>query len=434
MAVSAATMAGEPKPWEINEKCVRCRCIAGSRICGGRVLHRGVRSWLSRSISSFVICYSKSSLVGTCSAKILSNPGSYAPVSYSLVTLCDDTNPVALSVGPSIDAVDTRPLVAMEIQFRICIQSHGPNVLLRLQHDGKWQFALAENREQLAKYEFYIRTYLQPTMSEAWRLLLCVDPPASSNQFFQVSRVIVVRRSCFLLCMDLITMISIWKWPILYARIRTRTLTVLRRHPATMRSDTRAVTNVAALRPPWLCTWTYWTTNLAVPGPSRKRRSANQCPARPDLCRFSWLQIGTYDGRRRHWNQRVVKWLCHICEFIICRNMRTVRHRLGPFSFSTPTIPRPLQPIKILGSTKRIAEFSIAMGTKTNTRVCAVRMLQCTCGGRQAVCIDEFRTPLFWFEAFAMNDSVSLWTVHKYMRCIIRLIYSVCILCPFTVS
>lgn len=56
MAVSAATMAGDPKPCDISEKCVRWRCMAGSRICGGRVLHSGVRSWFSRSISSFVIC------------------------------------------------------------------------------------------------------------------------------------------------------------------------------------------------------------------------------------------------------------------------------------------------------------------------------------------------------------------------------------------
>lgn len=44
MAVNAATMAGEPNPCEINEKCVKCRCIAGSKICGGLVLHNGVRS------------------------------------------------------------------------------------------------------------------------------------------------------------------------------------------------------------------------------------------------------------------------------------------------------------------------------------------------------------------------------------------------------
>lgn len=54
MAVNAATMAGEPKPWDINEKCVRCRCIDGSKMCCGRVLHRGDRSWFSKSISSFV--------------------------------------------------------------------------------------------------------------------------------------------------------------------------------------------------------------------------------------------------------------------------------------------------------------------------------------------------------------------------------------------
>ena len=55
MAVRAATMAGEPKPCVMRLKWVRCRCIVGSSICGGRVLHSGERSWFSRSISSFVI-------------------------------------------------------------------------------------------------------------------------------------------------------------------------------------------------------------------------------------------------------------------------------------------------------------------------------------------------------------------------------------------
>lgn len=54
IAVKAATIAGDPKPCDINEKWVKCRCIDGSNICGGLVLHKGVRSWLSRSISSFV--------------------------------------------------------------------------------------------------------------------------------------------------------------------------------------------------------------------------------------------------------------------------------------------------------------------------------------------------------------------------------------------
>lgn len=44
MAVNAATIAGEPKPCDINEKWVRCRCIDGSKMCCGRVLHKGDRS------------------------------------------------------------------------------------------------------------------------------------------------------------------------------------------------------------------------------------------------------------------------------------------------------------------------------------------------------------------------------------------------------
>ena len=32
MADNAATMAGEPKPWVIMEKCVRCLWMLGSRI------------------------------------------------------------------------------------------------------------------------------------------------------------------------------------------------------------------------------------------------------------------------------------------------------------------------------------------------------------------------------------------------------------------
>ena len=56
MAVRAATMAGLPKPCEISEKCVRWRWMLGSKICCGRVLHSGDLSWLSRSISSLVIC------------------------------------------------------------------------------------------------------------------------------------------------------------------------------------------------------------------------------------------------------------------------------------------------------------------------------------------------------------------------------------------
>ena len=55
MADKEATMAGEPKPWVIMEKWVRCLCMAGSRIGCGLVLQRGERSWFSRSISSLQI-------------------------------------------------------------------------------------------------------------------------------------------------------------------------------------------------------------------------------------------------------------------------------------------------------------------------------------------------------------------------------------------
>ena len=54
MAVSAATMAGDPNPWVIMEKWVRCLWMPGSRIMEGLVLHSGLRSWFRRSISSLV--------------------------------------------------------------------------------------------------------------------------------------------------------------------------------------------------------------------------------------------------------------------------------------------------------------------------------------------------------------------------------------------
>ena len=55
MADNAATMAGEPKPWVIMEKWVRCLWMLGSRIGCGLVLHRGDLSWFNRSISSLQI-------------------------------------------------------------------------------------------------------------------------------------------------------------------------------------------------------------------------------------------------------------------------------------------------------------------------------------------------------------------------------------------
>ena len=54
MAVSPATMAGDPKPWVMREKWVRCLWMAGSSRGWGRVLHSGLRSWFRRSISSLV--------------------------------------------------------------------------------------------------------------------------------------------------------------------------------------------------------------------------------------------------------------------------------------------------------------------------------------------------------------------------------------------
>ena len=55
MADNAATMAGEPKPWVIIEKWVRCLWMLGSRIGWGLVLHRGDLSWFNRSINSLQI-------------------------------------------------------------------------------------------------------------------------------------------------------------------------------------------------------------------------------------------------------------------------------------------------------------------------------------------------------------------------------------------
>ena len=51
----AATIAGDPNPCVMSEKCVRWRWIVGSRICWGRVLQSGERSWFKRSINSLVI-------------------------------------------------------------------------------------------------------------------------------------------------------------------------------------------------------------------------------------------------------------------------------------------------------------------------------------------------------------------------------------------
>lgn len=70
MAVRAATMAGLPNPWVMSEKCVKWRWMFGSRIICGRVLHSGDLSWLSKSISSLVICLErKAEKVKTCTCK-----------------------------------------------------------------------------------------------------------------------------------------------------------------------------------------------------------------------------------------------------------------------------------------------------------------------------------------------------------------------------
>ena len=55
-AVTAATMAGAPRPCVMREKCVRWRCMPGSSIVWGRVLPSGDRSWLSKSRNSFTSC------------------------------------------------------------------------------------------------------------------------------------------------------------------------------------------------------------------------------------------------------------------------------------------------------------------------------------------------------------------------------------------
>lgn len=55
-AVRAAIIAGLPNPCDNREKFVKCRCMLGSRMWGGRVLQSGDLSWFSMSTSSLVIC------------------------------------------------------------------------------------------------------------------------------------------------------------------------------------------------------------------------------------------------------------------------------------------------------------------------------------------------------------------------------------------
>ena len=53
----AEMMAGDPKPWVMREKLVRCRCILGSRFEGwGRLLPNGDLSCPNRSTSSLTAC------------------------------------------------------------------------------------------------------------------------------------------------------------------------------------------------------------------------------------------------------------------------------------------------------------------------------------------------------------------------------------------
>lgn len=71
-------MAGLPNPCDINEKCVKCRCIDGSSICCGLVLHSGDLSWFSKSINSLVICLEKKILF----VSILSIGLKFGPKNY----------------------------------------------------------------------------------------------------------------------------------------------------------------------------------------------------------------------------------------------------------------------------------------------------------------------------------------------------------------
>ena len=58
-------MAGDPNPWVIMEKCVRCLWMLGSRMGVGLVLHRGDLSWFNRSINSFVMYLEKNKTLVT---------------------------------------------------------------------------------------------------------------------------------------------------------------------------------------------------------------------------------------------------------------------------------------------------------------------------------------------------------------------------------
>ena len=69
-------MAGDPKPWVIMEKWVRCLWMLGSKIGWGLVLHKGDLSWFSRSINSLQIILEK----------IIIRKGLFAIIGYGQVT------------------------------------------------------------------------------------------------------------------------------------------------------------------------------------------------------------------------------------------------------------------------------------------------------------------------------------------------------------
>lgn len=149
MAVSAATIAGDPKPCEIREKCVKCRCMDGSNICCGLVLHNGDRSWFSKSISSFVTCIWMTIYTNRRFDLVLflrySTPETrrwweigwrfyYLPVWCSTIFLCDD---MFLGVR-CVDVTDIQLLAVMETPFRIHNQNRVRDVLLRLSTAQYW--------------------------------------------------------------------------------------------------------------------------------------------------------------------------------------------------------------------------------------------------------------------------------------------------------
>lgn len=99
-AVRAATIAGDPKPWVMSEKCVRWRWIPGSKICCGLVLQSGDLSWFNRSINSFVIT--------------LKNKGGVLRMIISGTIL---QTPGTLSIPPTIDSRWFLVLIKLSSKF-----------------------------------------------------------------------------------------------------------------------------------------------------------------------------------------------------------------------------------------------------------------------------------------------------------------------------